>query len=44
MQFTPQPDDLGIKSGGVLKIGWHALSTLFSDKKSQTSRLGTIRL
>ena len=41
MRFTPQPDQLGIKTGGVLKIAGHFKQLLFFDSNCQTSRLGT---
>ena len=44
MRFTPQPDQLGIKTGGVLKIAGHFPKLLFSDLKCQTSRLGNTGL
>ena len=44
MRFTPQPDQLGIKTGGVLKIAGHFQQLLFFDSNCQTSRLGTKEL
>ena len=40
MQFARHSDNIGIKTGGVLKITWHSLYLVFSDFNSQTYRLG----